>query len=141
MKALPATTAAKSSLPMDQLLQFKEENKELRVEVQKLKEALHESSQQQQQAAAAAAAVSFSSNQTNQNNLLTIFDENQPITSSSSSSAPTAANVNNSFADPKKYNERLKLLFKDKITIFRKAVQLLTGYEVTVTPFSSSSSS
>jgi hypothetical protein len=51
---------------------------------------------------------------------------NKPSSSSSASAAATTASI----ADAAKMNQRLKEMFKERITAFREAVYLLTGYKI-----------
>jgi regulator of replication initiation timing len=99
--ASPALTT--SSLPIEQCKQLKEENKQLKLELQQLRD----SSQMK----------------------LNLSDELVPQSSSSSSSS-TLSTSSTPVVDPNKLNQRLKEIFREKITTFRNAVYLLTGYHV-----------
>jgi hypothetical protein len=119
-----------TSLPLDQLTRFKAENKELKAEIQQLK-------LQQQN--------NLRNNQTIPVSL-DLSDENFPTSSevgssanplTTSSSIPSAS----TFADPVKYNQKLKKLFQEQVAAYKKAVLLLTGYEVLMNQVNNSSTS
>lgn len=110
MKNFPALSSATSvqatTFPPEQLRALKQENRQLRQEVEKLREA--------------AANPSSSAN-----SALNLSDENIP--------AMTRSNTNTSstsVVDPNKLNQRLKEIFKEKINTLRHGIYLLTGYQV-----------
>jgi hypothetical protein len=105
MPAFSSSTMVTSSLPIEQCKQLKEENKQLKLELQQLKD----------------------SNQMK----LNLSDEIIPQSSSSTSNVPSSSSSSStSVVDPNKLNQRLKEIFREKITTFRNAVYLLTGYHV-----------
>jgi hypothetical protein len=120
-----------SSLPLDQLTRFKAENKELKAEIQQLK-------LQQQNSLRNAQSIPVS---------LDLSDENFPtsveVGSSSANPLTTSSSIpsSSSFADPVKYNQKLKKLFQEQVAAYKKAVLLLTGYEVLMNQVNNSSTS
>lgn len=69
-------------------------------------------------------ATKSSSHHTTDSNTSIIRDENASLAVSQSS------NNNNSGIDSSKMNQRLKEMFKERITSFREGIYLLTGYRV-----------
>jgi hypothetical protein len=96
-------TEGRSSLPKDELTALRAENTSLR---RQLAELSHGQQMSPEQA----------------NNVSIFVANSEAVTGSSSTAVSTT--------DSNKLNQRLKEMFKERITSFREAVYLLTGYKV-----------
>lgn len=115
MKNFPALSSAvsvqsTSSFPPEQLKQLKQENRQLRQEIDKLKEA-------------------NATNQQPSSSALNLSDENIPLTMTRTNTN-SSSNATASVVDPNKLNQRLKEIFREKINTLRHGIYLLTGYQV-----------
>lgn len=124
-----ATADTKSTVPMDQL-------KRLKQEVKALQQAQAVIAQQQQGNAtgAAGSATNGDVNTTTSNTSTSASGNNESVLNTTLNTTSTPADeraaLARSIIESNKQNQRLKEMFKDRITTFREAVYLLTGYKV-----------
>lgn len=116
---LTKTTSKVETLPSDMIRELTKKNRELKIQLEELNLKYHETKKN---------LVARSTD--NDDNDANIDEDNIIISSSTTNTSINPSTSANSLVDLQKLNTRLKEMFKEKITVFREAVYILTGFKV-----------